>query len=238
MKKFLSIALILAASVCIFAQEKTIEQAEFDAAFKNSFTRLAGAPRRETRIHRTAFQVIPQANDSVNLTAGMTPRTTSSKMVAEFLPAVGYRSTYEFTSQSLNVKKETIRIANKTYTREGSGEWTETVPAVAAKPENTTKTVDVRIEYKFLGNEKLDSQNANVYEKIEKSKLVDLKNNRESDSITKTKHWFGEDGRLLKTESRREIRSENSVGNFDSITIYEVDANIKIEAPVIRAVKF
>jgi hypothetical protein len=248
MNKILLTALVLFAGIGVFAQEKTIDKTEFDTVFQNSFRSLSGNPRRETSTSKSSSEIIPQAKYPEANYSGMNhlgtnypansleyirpARITFNKVIREFLPGVGSRMTYEFNSPSLYKKTETIIIADKTYTREGDGQWIETMPVSHTRPESTVKTVDNQFKYKFLGTEQFNNQNANVYTVTEKSKLISLKYNRESSSNTITKYWFAEDGRLLKTESKREIRGGNTISKFHTTTLYELDPNIRIEVPI------
>jgi hypothetical protein len=237
MKKILLIALVLFAAIGVFAQEKTIEKTEFDTVFKNSFRGLSKSPRRETRTSESSFEVIPQPNYPANSLASLQPTNiTLMKTIIEFVPGIGSHMIYEFNSPSLYKKTETIIIAGKTYKREGDNEWREEPPVASTKSESTTKTVDNQFEYKFLGMEQFNNQNAHVYAVTETNKIISLKNNNEGLSSNITKYWFAaEDGRLLKTESKRKIRNEKTISTFNATVLYELDPNIKIEAPRIQS---
>jgi hypothetical protein len=232
MKKILCLAFVLFSSIGISAQEKTIQQAEFETINKSSSLLLSGKAYRIIRTVQSSVEIIPQTNASNNSTKTVPPSNISIKSITEFVPSVGFHSVYEFNSSSLNTKKEVIGIGGKTYTREGNGEWGEvTAPKVATRSKRTTTNIDKQIEYKSIGSEKLGNQNTNIYAKIERSKLINSTDNRESISSTTTKYWYGEDGRLLKRERKREIRNERMISKFNSTIVFELDPNIKIEAP-------
>lgn len=241
MKNILALAFLLFASFGVFGQETTIKQSEFDTIFKNSFRWRSGQPYRETRTQESVFEVLPQ-NDVSDVPTKFIPppRKTLIRSVSEHVPGVGYRSVFEFDAASLKKRNETVKIGDKTYTREGeNGEWTETITrivkpadAIRIRENVTVKTgIEIETEYKFLGNEIFDGQNVKVYAKIENSKSIDSRNNRESHHVTTTKHFYAENGKLLKTESVKEIRGENTVGRFVAKTLYEIDPSIKITAP-------
>jgi hypothetical protein len=238
MKKILCLAVVIFASAAVFAQEKTIQPAEFETISKSSSRLLSGAPRRIIRTQQSTIEIIPQTKDFNNSMKPAPPSTVSVKSVIEILPSVGYHSVYEFNSASKNTKKETIKMGNRTYEREGNAEWIEiAAPKASARTENTTRKIDNQVEYKILGSERVNNQNANIYAKIEKSKFVNSTDNQESTSSTTTKYWYAQDGRLLKRERIREIRSEKMISRFNSIIVFELDPNIKIEAPKLLAVK-
>jgi hypothetical protein len=226
--RILCLVFVLSAAVNVFAQEKTIRQAEFETIAQSSSRLLAGNPRRIIRTQQSSVEIMPQANEASKKAPAS---VVSIKSTTEFVPTVGYRSVYEFNSSSQNIKKEIIRIGEKTYVREDSGQWTETAALNAPKRRMTAKNSVNQIEYKVVGSEKLNNQNTNIYAKIEKSKFVDPTDNRENVSDTITKYWYAEDGRLIKRERTREIRSGRMISKFNSTTVFEIDPNIKIEAP-------
>ena len=230
MKKIFCIALTLFASVVAFTQEKTIEQVEFDKVYKNSFRWTANQPRRETRTEETVFEVFPPTNSTGLPAVTPSPRKTYIKSITEFQSGKSH-SIFESNSESLSLRRETIMNRGKIYTKEENGNWREEVFAAKPKPEATTRTKDVEVEYKYLGDEIMNNQKASIYAKIETGKLVSLKNNQKSLLTNTTKYWFGEDGKLMMTESVRKIQSDRTMITSQSATKYETDPNIKIEAP-------
>jgi hypothetical protein len=227
MKKFFCLVFILFGAIGIFAQdaEKTIEKAEFDTVSINSYRKFAGQSYRQTEV----FQDIPTVSNQNKL---------STKLVMEVAARQGVRSISEFDSSTLKKRTETIRINGKIYTRINDGEWTEGTPEVRPKTESKIKMVEEQIEYKFLGTEKLDDQNTNVYAKIQRQKLISESNKSETFSIITTKYWFGEDGGRLKQEIQMESRIKLEKSPAESIfrnlrvTVWELDPSIKIEAPI------
>lgn len=226
MKKLFCLAFILFGTIGIFAQEKPIEKSEFDTVSINSMRKFAGQSYRQTEV----FQDILTSSKQNKL---------SSKLIMEFASATrGSRSISEFDSSTIKNRTETIRIGDKIYTRINDGEWTEGKREVRPKTESKLKKVEEQIEYKSLGTEKSGNQNASVYAKIQKQKLVNESNKSEVFVTTTTKYWFGEDGGRLKEEAQteRRIKSEKSpseaVSSSFKVTVWELDPSIKIEAPV------
>jgi hypothetical protein len=231
MTKILCLTFVLFASVNVFAQEKTIQRAEFETITRSSSRLMAGKPRRIIRTQQSTVEIAPQTNVSNASAKSLPPSTILVKSVTEVLPEVGFRSIYEFNSSSKNIKKEIIKVAGKTYTREGNGEWTETFSEITSKRESAARNIVNQVEYKSFGSDRLGNQNTSIYAKIERSKFTNPSDNRESISSTTTKYWYGEDGRLLKRERTREIRNGKMISKFNSTTVFELDPNIKIEAP-------
>jgi hypothetical protein len=50
-------------------------------------------------------------------------------------------------------------------------------------------------------------------------------------TVTTTRYWFSEDGRLLRSERLAENESGTTMSTFKSVTVYELDPAIRIEAP-------
>lgn len=224
MKKFLGLALIFFAAISVLAQERVIEKPEFDAVYRASFGKRANKPYRE----------ITTSEHYVN---GSLADGFTSKSTAEFLPRVGYHSTYESNIQSQIGKKERIVVVNKFYIREGDGEWKEGSIETPPTPEPATKSVSSDIEYKFLGSERLNNQDTTIYSVAESRKSVNPKNNLETLSDITTRYWFSDTGELLKKEFSMKMQNGAFVSNIKSVTTYEIDPNIKIEAPELAAAK-
>lgn len=166
MQKILCLTVfVLLTSASVFAQEKTIPPTEFETAYKNASLLLSGKARRMIRTVQSTVEVMPESNASGDSNKTLQSSTISIKSTTEILPSVGFRSVYELNSSSVNTKKEIIRIGNKTYTREGNGEWIAAIPQVTSKSGRTARRVDTQIEYKSVGTEKMGNQNANIYAK-------------------------------------------------------------------------
>lgn len=231
MKKFFCLAFILFAGVAVFAQEeKSIEKSEFDTVSINSYKKFARQSYRQTEVFEDILSVTGRDTRQNKL---------SSKTIMEFSPDVrGSRLIYESESSNMKKKTETIRIGDKIYTRIDDGEWTLGKREIRPKTESTLKMVEERIEYKSLGTEEWNAQNASVYAKIQKQKLVDESSKSEMFVTIATKYWFGKDGGKLKEETQieRRIKSEKSlvetVASSVRVTVWELDPGIKIEAPI------
>ena len=214
MKKILCIALVLIASFGASAQERMIDKNEFEAVRKNWFKGLGGNPHRIISITEFIADGKPE-----------TLRTTKS--MTEFLPGK-FHSIFE--SESIN--KELIKIGDQTYTREKNGDWKkEGISTIRPEIDNKFKLVEVQTEYKFLGTGKINNQNVNIYAVIERKRLLNTTNNRETVSIATTKYWVGNEPWFWKSETNTESQIGESKTHSRFTLIYEIDPNIKIEAP-------
>lgn len=233
MKNILCAALILFGAVGVLAQERTISKEEFDAALKNP-NRIAafvwkGKTWRMTITSETKAE-------------GKKPVDSSTKSISEFAPWQTSRTISEIRTGSKITKSEKIRIGDKIYKRNENEAWTvdpfeEKPPSQRAGTAATAAPADGKIErqyeYKYLGNEMLNDQTTNVYVEILKTKTLDPSTNLERVFTHTNKYWFNEDGTQLKEERVMEGRIESGTFYNRLTMLYELDQNIKIEAPVI-----
>jgi hypothetical protein len=223
MKKILCLALILFACTSIPAQEKTITQSEFDAMYQISIDNWKGK----------TYRMVMSSQSTVE---GRLQTNYASKTIIEFVSPTVNRSISESNFNSKTTRTEAIRIGDKTYKRVGDGQWQEGAfqpysPKTENKPANTSNQESSQIEYKYLGTEKLNTQTANVYAVIKKVKGVNSSNNKEYLHNIINKYWFSEDGLILKLNLEMETRTDIVTARNSLIHTWELDPNIKIEAP-------
>jgi len=134
--------------------------------------------------------------------------------VSESVPPDRYRSTTTFVKDGAPQKQEAIFIGEKIYVRENGGAW---------KLEESKQTERVAISFtsavKLVEETTLNGQPVRVYEE---------KGDSYSNGDFVSKYWFTIEGELLKSD--QEIKKSNETSR--TVTIYEYDANIKIEAPI------
>ena len=237
MKSFFCLALILFGTIGVFAQERTISKAEFDAVNKNALWAPTAWKGKSYRFVQT----------SEAKSEGKTQTAASGKVIIEFASLTESYLISEVKSGSKITKSESIRIGDKTYKRKGDEAWVEgTVEAksspktaeanasasTATSTDNTQS--DSQIEYKYIGTEKLNDLNAEVYLVIQKIKRIDSATGKESLSTITQKYWFGEDGIKLKQDTVNEMRGSD-ISHYTRLTFnWELDPNIRIEAPKMK----
>lgn len=219
MKKFLGLVLILFASIATLAQERVIEKEEFYNVYTRALSMRGGKSSRTTII----WEFQSEGSRAFNF---------PSKLISEYVPNVGSRNIYEANPKTGSLGIERISIGKKVYERKGNGEWKEAALVDAPyTPKGSIKILNKEDEYKFLGSERLDNQNMTVYSWTVRQKYTWEKTNEEVLSNITTKYWFKENGELLKTEQLQESRTNGKVTSMKRTDIYEIDPNIKIEAP-------
>lgn len=232
MKNIFCAALILFGAMGIFAQERTISQPEFESVFKNPNKMAPFIWKGKT------WRMIITTETKAE---GKKPLDSSTKSTSEFAPWQISRTISEIREGSKITKSEKIRIKDKIYKRNENEAWTVEPLVEKPQPEKTADTAapvtadskfERQTEFKYLGSEVLNNQKTNVYVQIMKTKSTDHSLER---AYTHTmKYWFNEDGTLLKED--RVIEGRNETGTlYNRLTmIYELDPNIKIEAPIVN----
>lgn len=222
MKNILCAALILCGCIGVFAQEKTISEAEFKAVYKNSEEAWKDKSHRRTITTESKAEGRPQTD-------------YSSKSVVESASPTVNRVTYETSFGSKVSKRELIKIGDKSYARKEGEAWREgdskNEPPAVKTISGSVNPADVQTEYKYFGNETLNGQNAKVYAVIVKTKNVDPAGKQEILSVSTTKYWFADDGMILKSDMTMESRNGGKLSHSRATQIWEADSNIKIESP-------
>lgn len=132
------------------------------------------------------------------------------------------------------LSSELIIIGDKHFTKEGDGIWKETKIGQAPMFQLTKENAI----YKYIGVETINNQKADLYETtytpVVKDDLGSAENQKPLNSVIK-RYWFGQDGLTLKSEEI--IGNEQSLQQRRTITIYEYDANIRIEEPKLEKLR-
>lgn len=228
MKHILLIALILLGLTNVFAQEKTIDKAEFDKVISDSYKVLRNTPYRtiEESIMGNSFGS-PMKN----------------RIITERIGTVS-RSVYESDSPASSMKTETIFINGKRFVKKQSNPWIE--EKVENKPfQNMFETVSENNTYKFLGEQNLNGKKVKVYQTVQTKSMVHKEKGDEIQTKNSVSYWFDETGLMFKSESNSEMitKPKNApdasyvrkevINTTKRITTVEIDQNIKIEEPQI-----
>ncbi|MBS1796100.1 MAG: hypothetical protein JSS81_19770 [Acidobacteria bacterium] len=202
---------LLINTLAVFAQaQKTEDEANaFTALEQKSDALLKQTPHRE----RTTTELYDAGT-----------KTPKSTIVSVYETVTPDRSRYAvtFDSSGLVGRSETIRIGQKRYRRDASGNWQLDDSKIVTgggggAAEGAT----------FVEKTTLDGRAVVVYDR--KSFTADSG----VDYDTATRYWFDEQkGRLLKKEARRRNQKTGELARI--VTVYEYDPKITIEGPVIR----
>ena len=149
---------------------------------------------------------------------------------------------------NLKIKsRETIRIGNVTYIRNGHEEWqkqprytiedddkwNEKLGKDPLSVKNSFTLLEEQKVYKAFESEILNNQKVSVLGYVRNTKLRYPKTNMETTIAGSFKCWIASDGRLLKTERDTvETRQDGKIISMLQTVIYEFDLNIKIKAPL------
>lgn len=231
MKKKICLVVILLSCFGVFAQEKMLPQAQFDVVYQDSLGAWSlenwkGKPFRYVIITGSSLVGRPQTD-------------YSSKITTEYISPTVNRTIYETSFGGKKLKTEAIRLDSKFFVRKNDEEWTnavtETVAATTSKTAESEKPLSEQVNYKFVGIEKLNNQNAKLYEVNISAKRINSNDGQESLTNTVIKYWFGEDGVLLKTDMNSETRSGDKIYRSSMTRIWELDESIRIAAPTLAS---
>ena len=228
MKQILLIALILLGLTNVFAQETTIDKAEFDKVMSGSYRVLMNVP------HRTV-------EESVTENSYGSPM--KNRVITERIGAVS-RFVYESDSATVSSKTETIFINGKRFVKKMNNSWME--EKFENKPvQSSIETVSDQTVYKSLSEQNLNDKKVKVYQTVQTRSSVSKEKGNEFVTKTTITYNFDESGLMFKSESISEMTSKpkNEPGSAfvkketKSVTkrtkTVEIDPSIKIEEPQI-----
>jgi hypothetical protein len=196
-------------------QEKTISEAEFDAALRRGISKMEALPRK-TVIKRTEYK------------SGKVSETRET--VSEYLPPDKSRSLVTVTEGGAVSKTETISLKNAVYLRENGGKWVkqdssqngfgEIISAGVSniKPENSYSVEEVKSGNKII-------KIFTLYTTID---LVGGK------IYTEEKTFIDDQGLIRKAATKVSHGAKDNLYSDEVIT-YEYNPKIKIKAPVIKS---
>lgn len=153
-------------------------------------------------------------------------------------------SILESDSPSNYTKMEGIYINGKQFTRILNNPWVEETKELKP-PTNNYEIVLGESIYKSLGDSVLNDKKVKLYKSIETRTSINKETRDESIWYATTTYWFSESGLLVKKERILELTMKPKQKEGDttirketkavtkSVTITEIDPNIKIEAPQI-----
>ncbi len=220
MKIILALAFISICFVNIFGQIKTINKDEFITVFD----------KWKQYSEQKTYRVKTVSESEIN----GNPSSRSEESYFEYAPPDKQKFVSELKTPTFNAKIETIQIGEKKYTRKDSGEWKEVTIEKKTPPKGNIKIIVEADEYRYIGQEIVSGQNAEIYQRNTKHKITSEKNSAESFSTIKAKYWFNKNGLILKIETETEVVAPISKSFSRRTSIYEYDPNFKIEAPIIK----
>jgi len=237
MKIVFCIACVLVCFASGLAQEKSIDRSEFDALTQNSNHPIARWPGkksfRRTTITESRAEGVSPAPESAKWT-----KNFSTKSVSEY--AIDSK-TYHFISETSGEapqKRETVKVGGLVYTRVGSGPWTKTAGEAAPKtpppytpPPSRFENLSTETSYAYLGTETYKNATVRTYQKVEKRQMVNKETGKPAESVATTKLWIAEDGTLLRTDFKSDLKDGELSSSMYSLEEFELDPSITITAP-------
>ena len=216
----ISAILVLSASLTIFAQDQT--------ALKQQLTNLKENAYKKSKNKTYRVKMTGESHRRSN---DPKPNQFSSQ-IREYTPPDNSHIIYKLKTDQGILQEEKILIGQKEYIKQSDGSWREAPSrgngiggnfAVAGNPiEN-----EVSVEYFYKGKKNINNQTADLYE-VRTTRKYKTTN---TESINTERYWFDQNGMFLRTENEGKI---NNKVTSSSISEYEYNLNIKIEAPKIN----
>lgn len=217
---FLSVAMLTCA-VHVSAQEKLISEVEYDMIRSKALLTIEGE-----QAFRTKLTV--DYRESENSTW-----KSYSSTVSEYIRPDKSRTQLTMLYKGYpEVRDEVIRVGKSVYISRPDGRWR--IDAYRKGKASVSSIVsDVRnvtIEYKNLSNSSTSEQTNVVVQKLRTTKRA--VNGVTVEARSTQTDWIDAKGRLLKSEAITADPDGKPFSFFRWTTIYEIDPNIKIEAPI------
>lgn len=226
MKYVLLITVILLSGLGVFAQETTIDKAEFDKVIFGNLQAL------RNQSYRTI-------EESENQGLGGVAKT---KLVTE-KSGINMRSVFESDSATNYSKTETIYVNGKRFVKKLDSPWKEETLQTNYQPSDVFETLKDEKTYKFLGEQTVDNKKAKVYQSVSVRVTAKKDNSFQSERKEITTYYIDESGVIFRSESNMEAinqgKSAAESGRKDKpfkttskrIKTTEIDPSIKIEVP-------
>ena len=207
----------LSCSISLLAQARILTEAEFKAAQNNGFKKLESSPHRVNR----------KAEGNYGVTGAGAKYFVSE--TSEILPPDRSRSTLIRRVSGGNERTERVTIGERKYLREGGGAW-----QLEPTDQNryTIKGDPVRNKeskvFRSLGITNIGKVRVEGFEDLTSRKYESAKGQYTTNYLER--FWIDEKGRFLRRESK--ITEGDNRVLMHSLSEYEYDPSIKIEAPI------
>ena len=243
MKTIFSIALLICYAYPVQAQERALNQAEFERVFKASYEIWTVWKGRAFRKTVNGESRAPNRNYKLSRAVEFDGNGASAAVYNEHVEGKEPRLT-----------REVIGVANTNFIRDGrKGNWwlrgdakrEESHKHLAYAPDplevqavrehfvrSQFETTSTERSWAFLGTEQINNEPVTVYKAVERIKGFAKKTGLRMETNAVMKYWFGHDGMILRSESV----SNGSVGNdqyeLKITAIWKLDPSISISPPV------
>jgi len=230
MRNLFGLVFILCFVAIVPAQERVIDQSEFDSV-------LTGGMKHAVIWKGEKYRMTVTTSSK---TVGRPQTDWSSKLIFEWESTDKFRtitsSTFGDTSKPAI---ETARIGSSIYSRSGNGTWTrkEHVPAESGKPkhESPSEVLGSKTQYKYLGTGALMGKPVQIYAKTEQQTNVYKQTGELTETDMKVTYWVDSNGTVIKIERQSEGRSARITTHVLITTLWELDPSISFVPPEVNS---
>lgn len=231
---FIFILILTTVFLKISAQEKTFTQKDLetiklnaDKKLKEVRYRLVKSKKFRKTEEESIFDFIPPDREHFVIKF----KAPASKLDLPEFGAITKEVLDAFKLPAVNSYDEWIYIGEKIYYRDGvDKDWEQKNPLTTASALerkqacNCLEMPPIRTEYKFMPNQFINKQEADLYE----VSIFYQYSFKPSPTIYKEKYW------IYKNALPAKIQFSNDLNSDETILNYEYGLNLKIEAPFIK----
>jgi hypothetical protein len=226
MKLVSALIVIVLGAVFALAQERSIDQEEFDQA-------LMGTDQHKTKWQGQSYRT---RVETFVTGVGSSNSDHSASIMVEKGPDRKVRSVLTSRSGGKSTTEEQVSIGDKTYSRTNGGPWVTKERKRAyvpdSKPNGADQVVTVSADaaYFALGERPYKEATATVYRKVENDKKVYSPTGVETTTICTTEYWLVDGLQRKETLACRHSRPTQT-STTDIVHSWDLDPTIEIKAP-------
>jgi hypothetical protein len=241
--KILFSILLLAGGTCSgFAQQRVLQEAEFDRVFKASYeiwTVWNGKAFRKTVLVESRS---PHKNYKLSRVVEFDGKGASRALYNEHVEGKEPRLTREVIGVGSTIYMRDV--GKKNWWLRGDAKREETHAHLAYAPDplevqavrahfvrSQFDTKSVERSYLFAGIERLRDEPVNVYRATERIAGVEKKSGLRMETEAVLQYWFGADGMILRSESISNGHVGKDLYYLKITATWEIDPSISIDTP-------
>ena len=226
MKLSLTFTMIMFGAVFGIAQERVIEQAEFDSA-------LVGTEEHRSIWHGQLYRMTVETSVRIS---GKPESDYSSTILIEFGPNRNNRSVLTNRYGGKTTTEEKLRIGDFSYSKTNGGPWSKTArtssPSADTKPfEDPTLLVAADNTYFLVGKKPYKEAMATVYRKVENTRKINKSTGTEAISVCTSVYWLV-DGVQRKRDLSCQYESPTHASSHRINMQWDLDPAITFNAPL------
>jgi hypothetical protein len=221
----IGVVLTTVLTLSVHGQRRTVTEAEIDNLLKSA---TAARQSLAYRLKLSTFSARPSDTEV----------TRNSVSLTEIVPPDRLHTILEYrpSSSSDLVRNESIRIGDRSFIRQRSGEWTVGTTSSSGQGGGYgtgvgTSTPIFVVECHYVGSETINGKLVDVYQKV-RTTTFERPDGNMVDIMTK-RYWFDRQGLLVKEVHDNHQPAPRTTPFYRLVWEYEYDPTIRIEPPAV-----